>query len=273
MSKAKWILSIAVVASLGLSACAGIERREACFKCTQHAQNWKTFGFEELEGTWRGKQEKFQNSAEGKSKRLKAKSIEVAFLEGKKFLSAYRIPANACGKFPQDAIVLMNELFWDKKVGRRGNERAFEVFGKREGGKVSYGRAFIRRGAVNTCNYESVIEKVVMNRLALPSVFYTRRLTTDGRVLASGKTSEVDIGFEFLHFDHAKVKDKYRWLGDRSQRTNPPLFFRFVRTERVVEGPYDRGHWQSTEEQVFRLWRLEELPVGQRLKGYPTTGG
>lgn len=262
MSKSKWILGLAVTAGLGLAACAGPETREACFKCTERAQGWETFGFEKLEGTWRGKHEEFQNSAEGKSKRLKEQSVEVAFLEGRKFLSAYRIQANACGKFPKESVVLMNELWWGK-TGKRANERAFEVFGRREDGNVSYGRAFIRRGAVNTCNYESVIEKVVMNRLALPSVFFSRRMTVDGRVLASGETNEVDIGFEFLHFDDAQIKEKYRWMGDRSQKSNPPLFFRFVKTERMVDGPYDQGHWQQTEERIFRLWRLE-APTGSR---------
>lgn len=257
MRRAQWILSFAITAALALSACSGTPTREACFKCTERAQGWEDFGFAKLEGTWRGKQERFNNLAEGKSKRLKPRDIEVAFLEGRKFLNAYRIANSSCGEFPANAVVLMNEMWWGK-AGKRANERAFEVFGRRDDGNVSYGRAYISRGATNTCKYESVIEKVVMNRLALPSVHYSKRITIDGRVLASGETEEVDIGFEFLHYDDAKIKEEYRWLGDRSQASNPPLFFRFVKTKRKVTGPFDTGRWESTEERIFRLWRLEE---------------
>ena len=79
--------------------------------------------------------------------------------------------------------------------------------------------------------------------------------TPDGRALASGQTREVDVNFEFLNFEHARVDSEYRFQGKREKEA--PLFFRFVKTTRNVSGAFDDGNWHGTEEKLFRLWRVD----------------
>ena len=238
-----------------LGGCAGSEHRQTCFECTDQPGSWKKFSFNSLEGTWRGTEESALNRNLAADIVRKEKKIEVSFLEGKKFLRAFKL--EACEQFPAEAVVLLNELWWGRGSQSK-NERAFEVFGRLPGNKISYGRAFVTRAdSGNDCTYQQVSGPVAMNRLALPAVAYSRRLTPDGRVLASGRTKEVDINFEFLAFKNARVPERYAFNGKQG-KDNPPLFFRFVKTTRSVASPFDKGEWQQTEERIFRLWPVKD---------------
>lgn len=248
------ILSAALAAA-ALTGCSGNQSRATCFDCTTTPQKWSDFGFEQLEGTWRGTQHVSTNEASAEKVVTKEKKVEVAFLSGQKFLRAYKIAPESCTGFPAESVVLMNELWWDKSTAQPTDERAFEVFGKAAGDRVTYGRAYVKRAAgAATCAYVGSERPITMNRLALPAVVYSRRLTADGRALASGPTKEVDVNIEFLNFEKAKVDSEYRYQGKREKEA--PLFFRFVKTTRNVEGAFDEGNWSATEEKLFRLWRV-----------------
>ena len=268
------ILSAALVLA-ALTGCSETQSRATCFDCTTTPQKWSDFGFEKLEGTWRGIQHVSTNEAAAAKVVTKETPIEVAFLEGKKFLRAYKIAPESCAGFPEEAVVLMNELWWDKSTAQPNDERAFEVFGKASGDRVTYGRAYVKRSpaagtppskaskfqqvpggdTAATCDYVGSERPITMNRLALPAVTYSRRVSQDGRAVASVMTKEVDVNFEFLNFDQAKIDSDYRYKGKREKEA--PLFFRFVKTTRNVTGPFDDGNWNATEEKLFRLWRVD----------------
>lgn len=245
----------AALAAAAVTGCSGAKSRATCFDCTTTPQKWSAFDFPRLEGTWRGTQNVSVNDAGAAKVVTKEKQVEVTFLEGRKFLRAYKIAEGGCAGFPAEAVVLLNELWWDRASAQPSDQRAFEVFGKLEGDKVGYGRAYIKRSPNgNTCEYLANERPIVMNRLALPAVAYSKRLTADGRALASGTTQEVDVSLEFLNFDQAKGASEHRFSGKKEKEA--PLFFRFVKTTREVNGAFDDGNWQATEEKLFRLWRV-----------------
>ena len=240
-------------AALSLSACSGNQSRATCFDCTTTPSSWSDFSFAKLEGTWRGTLEYSNNAAAAEKPEAKSSPVEVAFLEGKKFLRAYKIAD--CAGFPAEAMVLMNELWWDRASKQPNSVRSFEVFGRSEKDKVIFGRARITRAeAGNSCEFASNEKAIAMNRLALPAVSLSQRLTSDGRALASGNTDEVDVDLEFLNFEHAKSAQAHRFEGKREREA--PLFFRFVKTTRRVPNAFSEGEWRATEEKIFRLWRV-----------------
>lgn len=247
-----------VAISLFLVGCAGSGSRATCFDCTTTPQSWSEFGFEKLEGTWRGTQAITINDAAAAKLQAKTEKVEVTFLDGTKFLRAYNLSNSTCAGFPEKSIVLIHELWWDRGSARKDGARAFDVFSKIDQDEVLFGRAYVSRSKGEShCEYVTSGKQIAMNRLALPAVAYSKRLTPDGRALASGGTTEVDINFEFLNFAGAKNAADYRWQGKEKEA---PLFFRFVKTTRVAEGAFDQGEWQGTEERVFRLWRAD-LPA------------
>ena len=257
MSSRMNLIALGAILLFG-TACTGPEVRQACHNCPQKTQSWNAFSFEQLEGTWRGTKESLSDDIDGIDSVRKSKSVEVSFLMGDKFLRVYKVDSGTCKGFPKQSIVLLNELWWDKS-GKRYDERAFEVFGKMDADKVSFGRAYIRRrqGKAAICSYEQIGRAVPMNRLSLPHVNYSRRMTSNGRVLASGGTEEVDVNFEFLHFAKATIEERYQWKHN-DKKTDPPLFFRFVRSTRKVQTPFDHGRWMRTDESLYRLWPVDK---------------
>lgn len=254
MKKHGLVLLLSAFSIAALSGCSGVQSHATCFDCTTTPQKWSQFGFHSLEGTWRGVQDISINEADAEKLVTDKKNIEVTFLEGHKFLNAYRIADGACAGFPNEAVVLTTELWWDRSSAKPKNQRAFEVFGKIETDHVSYGRVLITQTEKgNSCEYSANEKAITMNRLSLPAVALSRRLTSDGRALASGSTKEVDINFEFLNYDNARVSSEYRYTGKQKEA---PLFFRFVKTTREVQGAFDEGEWRGTEEKIFRLWRV-----------------
>lgn len=248
------VLTCLLAASL--SSCSGSRSRATCFDCDKEPSRWSQFGFDKLEGTWKGTQAFSQSAVDEKRTRESALPTEVTFLSGKKFLRAYKLETAACGEFPAESVVLLNELWWDRGEKAASNERAFEVFGKGEKDTVIFGRAHVVRGAQgNTCQFTVNSKAIAMNRLALPAVAFTRRLTPNGRALASGNTAEVDVQLEFLNFDGSIRGKEHRFSGKKEKEA--PLFFRFVKTKRNIQDSFDSGEWASTEEKVFRLWRTD----------------
>lgn len=245
--------------------CASTGSRATCFDCASTPQRWSDFGFEQLEGTWKGTQDLTINNADAEKLESASKKVEVTFLDGKKFLRLYSLNQDTCKGFPENSMVLVNELWWDRSEKRPSSDRVFEVFSKLGKDEVVFGRAYVTRvKGQNSCEYLTSGKAIAMNRLALPAVSYSRRLTPDGRALASGGTKEVDVNFEFLNFAGAKNADDYQWKGKKEQEA--PLFFRFVKTTRVAQGAFDGGEWSGTEERVFRLWR-----VGPQASGSAST--
>jgi hypothetical protein len=246
-------LPIVLSGALALSACSGTQSRATCFDCTTTPSSWSNFSFTQLEGTWRGTVDHSNNAVTDKQPQSKSSSVEVAFLDGRKFLKAFKI--ESCGNFPAEAMVLMNELWWDRASKQPENMRSFEVFGRADKDQVVFGRARITRTkTANTCEFSSNEKPIVMNRLALPAVSLSQRLTNDGRALASGSTDEVDVDLEFLNFEHAKNAERHRFEGKKEREA--PLFFRFVKTTRSVPSAFSQGEWRSSEEKIFRLWRV-----------------
>ncbi len=245
------LFSIGVL-GLFLSGCAGQRLNSLCFECTKMNQSWKSFSFEKLEGTWKGTLNTLSDSLAATDERHTEEKIEVSFLGGRKLLKVYKIPS--CGLFPEESMVFLYEL-WGKEGKKLSNRKSFEVFGRRKDGGVSHGRVHItQKENINLCEYTQIKDEITMNRMGLPSIDYSKRLTPDGRVLASGNTKEVYIHFDFLNFRHAKGRQNPQW--QKEDKTYPPLLFRFAKSPYTVKTPFERGEWISKTESVFRLWPL-----------------
>lgn len=241
-----------------LSACSGHTPKKAdCYDCTQEEQSWKKFSWNSLEGSWRGSLETIANDVNAKKKRTQEDGVEIIFINGKKFLEAKGV--TACGAFPAESVVLNGKL-WYGDEQKESQEFSYEVFGKQEGDRVSYGRITLNRSntGATSCEYQKIGRSVGMNRLELPAVNFAERLTPNGRVLASGATPEFEISMEFLNFDPTRAKTQ-EFAGRKpaavEEQDKPPLFFRVFKVARNVNGPYSRGEWTGTKEYLYRLWR------------------
>ena len=245
-----------------VTACSGESgiRKADCYDCTTENQSWKKFAWQDLEGTWRGSIETVSNELKAKKKDTKQLPAEIRFVAGDKFLATQKV--TNCGSFPATAVVLNGSL-WQENDKTPPKTQSYEVFGQ-VGSDVSYGRvSFTKLNGENVCSYERIGALVGMNRLALPAVHFSQRLTPNGRVLASGtSTNEFEVNLEFLNFDANNAKAQVFPKGSRkpasvSVQDNPPLMFRVFKIVNAVHSAYDQGSWQSSQEHIYRLWRAE----------------
>ncbi len=254
MQGCKCLALVAVfLTTIIFSACSHNYHKADCFDCVDEYQEWNEFSWEKLKGTWRGSLEIVKNDINAKAKERTEQAAELSFVDGADFLKVKSIAE--CKKFPEQAVVLIGQV-WDSGSAK---ERVYEVFGKRDDGNVSYGRAVVNG---TKCNYVTLDRAMGMNRLALPAVDFTQRKTKNGRVLASGVTPETEVNFEFLNFDTENVKKLAFVQGSRMpasvpEQDKPPLMFRVFQMERIVDSPYSRGKWQHTEEHLYRLWKVK----------------
>ena len=254
----------AILIVLLSTACSGSKIKKAdCYDCPSEDQKWTKFSWHKLEGTWRGNVEISADRLAAAKWEKATHWVELSFLEGKKFLNVYKV--EACDRFPQESVVLLQAV-WFKEMPTawppQTKEPIFEVFGRADSNRVSYGRVYFdRKDGKHVCHYQSFGGKVSMNRLAMPALAFSERMSPDGRLLASGETKEYELNFEFLNFvDEAKPE---RFAGRDSRapasenKDNPPLFFRVVKITKSVNSPYASGKWESTEEYLYRLWRVD----------------
>lgn len=263
---------------LVLSACSGQKPRAPdCFSCTEQEQSWQGFSWSSLQGSWKGSVETVTNIVTAAKKETKEDAVEVSFLDGKKFLESKGM--TTCGAFPLQSVVFMGQL-WRERDEMTGlnlatgkvslppsrsiaseGAKVYEVFGATEDDQVSYGRAtFSQVNGQNFCSYAKVAGKFFKNRLALPALTFSRRVSADGRVIASGTTPEYEVSMEFLDFRPTAAKEAFAEKSARRPSSvfshdKPQLFLRVFKIARNVDGAYSRGEWTGTQEYLYRLWR------------------
>lgn len=275
---------VAATLCLALAACSGKKvRAPDCFDCTEQKQSWDKFSWNQLEGSWKGSLESVTNIVTAAKKEHQEDPVEVSFLDGQKFLSAKNI--EHCGDFPAKSVVFMGQLWRERdkmtgldlasgkivlpqdkgrslaSVKKEAEDKVYEVFGASSEDKVSYGRATISRmNGQNICTYARIGGSFFQNRLALPSLSFTQRVTHDGRVLASGSTPEYEVSMEFLDYRPAGAKQVFPVKNARrpaavEMHDQPQLFLRVFKIARNVTSVYSRGEWTGTQEYLYRLWR------------------
>lgn len=242
--------------------CSGSKVKKAdCYDCAQEEQSWKKFSWNDLEGTWKGSLETLTNEISAKKKDRKEEAVEINFVNGQKFLAEKNV--QSCGNFPEVSVVLQGKFWYsDEKREAATKDFIYEVFGKMDGDRVSYGRATINKvNGANICSYQKIGRSVGMNRLALPSMNFSQRMTPNGRVLASGTTPEFEVNMEFINFDPSRAL-KQGFAGNSrkpasiDEQDKPPLFFRVFKITNKVNNAYARGEWTGTKEYLYRLWRV-----------------
>lgn len=275
------ILAAAFAVFVGLSSCSGKKvRAPDCFECTEQKQNWEGFSWGALQGSWKGSLEVVTNVVTAANKERKEDPFEINFVSGKDFLKDKQI--TTCGNFPDSAIVMDGEL-WKLKdemtalnfasgkanfpgtanrvPASENGKKVFEVFSAGVDNSVYYGRVMLQRMNGETlCTYSRIGGNFYQNRLALPSLNFTERVTPDGRVLASGTTPEYEIQFEFLDFRPNGIAQKFSGAQARKpaaveMHDRPQLFIRIFKMARNVGTEYARGEWTGTREYLYRMWR------------------
>ncbi len=264
MQGRKCLGALAIILSgVLIAACSGSKVKKAdCYDCTQEEQSWKKFSWNDLTGTWKGSLETLTNEISAKKKDHKEESVELSFVDGQKFLTDKSV--KECGTFPAQAVVMQGKFWYaDEKNEAKINDFTFEVFGKMDGDRVSYGRATINKvNGTNVCSYQKIGRSVGMNRLELPSMNFSQRMTPNGRVLASGTTPEFEVNMEFINFDPSRASKqgftaKARKPASMEEQDKPPLFFRVFKITNNVSSAFSRGEWKSTKEYLYRLWRVQ----------------
>ncbi len=221
-----------------------------CHTCTAEDQSWKGFSWEELTGKWRGSLETAKNAKGAKKEKLET-AVELRFLNAGDFLRQKN--AASCGNLPANAMVLNGQL-WNS------GKNEFEAFVPVEEGKVAYGRLSLERvNNQQVCNFRRLGRVMGQNRLALPAVTFSENGNLPGRQLASA-VPESDFSVEFLRFAPATVKKMSFQAGSRkpaakAEEERPPLMIRVYKTSSRDVG--SRGEWKGSEEQLYRLWKVE----------------
>ena len=275
---------LAILVCLFFVACSGTKRKADCYNCPETQQSWKKFAWSDLKGVWRGSMESVHNDTSFKEKQKQETPVEIEFVGASEFFATHGV--DSCGlAFPKDAIVLKGVLWLTEektKVAQKrtqggrmpagstavaaAKEKEYEVFGPGEKDSVVYGRATIQSHAGTvTCKFEKVEKKLMQNRLGLPAVDFTvREGAHGGRTLASGKPETVresEFSLEFLNYQPSKPKISLakgtRAPASLTVKDNPPLFLRVFRITNAKGGVYSTGEWQSTEEHLYRLWKVQ----------------
>lgn len=224
-----------------------------CHSCTVEDQEWNDFAWSSLEGKWRGSVETWQNERDTKKRVKTEKVAELQFLPADGFLKSRG--TDSCANLPAGSVVL-NGLFWNT-----GSERKeYEAFVPVEEDKVAYGRlSFEKMNGKDFCQFRRYGRVMGKNRLGLPSASFSNAVLPGGRTIASSG-SEREISVEFLRFAKSKPSTKdFSADGRRPaaaiEAERPPLMLRVFQVQTQVNK--DRGEWRSTEEQIYRLWKMQ----------------
>jgi hypothetical protein len=223
-----------------------------CHSCTVEEQDWSAFSWASLSGQWRGSVETVKN-VKGSKRTQKQSAASLRFLTAAQFLEAQG--ATACGTLPADGLIL-NGMLWSREKDQAAE---YDAFVPVEDNKVGYGRvSFENLNGKRVCHFRQMGPVMGQNRLALPSVSFTEE-TGKGRALAS-LGSDTEMNVEFLRFapDSAKqyaFRKDGRGPASEKALERPPLIIRVYKTTSRSVG--ERGIWNGSEEQLYRLWKVE----------------
>jgi hypothetical protein len=224
-----------------------------CHSCTAEDQEWDDFAWNDLQGQWKGEVETLKNEKGAVKKEKQQKKVEIRIFTAGEFLKAKG--QATCPALPENALVV-NGLFWG------GEKQEYEAFVPSDEEKVVYGRlAFEKVNGQTVCQFRRLGRVMGKNRLDLPTVTFSENNINSnvGRTLASS-LNDSEVNLEFLRFAPTQSKNiAFRADGRRpasvKEEQKPPFILRIFKLQTKEGG--ERGQWQATEEQIFRLWKVQ----------------
>jgi hypothetical protein len=250
-------LPSALLLVLALSACSSAPSllKSDCHTCTTEDQRWKDFSFAALRGTWKGSVESVENERSSTKKKKDQRPVTFRFISAADFLKTNQA---SCASVPAEALVL-NGLLWQDGLSASKAMREYDAFVPTEDGKVNYGRLSMEQlNGQRMCRFRRMGRVMGKNRMSLPTVSFSEESAYGGRAVASSDETERSV--EFLRFapeaaSNLNFLPSARTPSSEKDREMPPLMIRVNRVSSFAN--HGRGQWKGTEEEIFRLWRVE----------------